>query len=69
MLEEEYNTGLFSRPYMHRLAEDFIALAGKAVFTPNALLEEISLMDGETLVALRQELADAARLNDVEFDL
>jgi amino acid adenylation domain-containing protein len=69
VLEVEYNTGLFSRPYMSRLAEDFIALARKAVSTPKALLEEISLVDGDTLSALRQELADAATLSDVEFDL
>jgi len=69
VLEVEYNTNLFGRPYMDKLAQNFIELADKAVSNPVTLLEEITLIDSGRLADLRTHLATESTIADVEFDL
>ncbi len=69
VLEVEFNTGMFSNQYISALAKDFINLAYKAVCTPSAMLEEISLVDNEKLSGIRALLNTESAMADVEFDL
>lgn len=69
ILDVEYNTGMFSREYIYKLAENFIELSRKAVSTPTALLEELTLIDNKKLSDLRAQLLTEHTIADVEFDI
>lgn len=69
VLEVEYNTGMFSQHFICSLAEDFIALADKAVSSPATLLEEISLVDHEKLADMRSQLNTDSVIADLDFDI
>ncbi|QHT69345.1 amino acid adenylation domain-containing protein [Rhodocytophaga rosea] len=68
-IDVEYNTGMFSKEYMCKLAENFIKLAGKAVSSPSTLLEEITFIDNSKLSELRAQLFTENTITDVEFDI